>query len=480
MELKTAFMLLCLVLATFFLFRRRRQRDAAARNKGCHPAVSHRPLEPFLGFDFQMKMYSQIPYLYQLHQKYGDTYQVPSLIGAPTICTIDPENIRTINTSKDYGVEPQRLPGLEKFCGRGFITTDGDIRRQARKLLKPSFDIKNVRDLGILRIETDKMFQGIRKGRTVDLQPLLYVMFLNSALHFVLGVSPSTQTFDAPSTADDFVKAFHSALFYSMFRVILGRAWNLLPQKKYNEVCTAAHSYLDYYINEALAGDAKQQSGSVIQGLSAQTEDLNFIRSQVIQAMMAAQDTTSELLTNALFVLARHPNYWEQLHSEFAGKPDEDFSADNLLKSKLIMNVLHETLRLYPIFPLLGRVALRDTILPAGGGPNHDHPIFVPKGSPVVMAYYALHRNTSVFGDDIEAFKPERWNSLKPRQWEFLGFGSGDRACLGQQKATIEAAYVLARFAREFWMLKSRDARDWKGELKLTCKSAHGCKVVVH
>ncbi|KAI1407141.1 cytochrome P450 [Hypoxylon sp. FL1857] len=481
MDPKVACGLLFLTLFVLFLLQRQHQRNAVARRRGCEPAVPHRPLEPFLGFDFQMKMYSQIPFLYKLHQKLGHTYQVPSLISLPTICTIDPENIRTINTSKDYGVEPQRLPGLGPFCGPGFITIDGDVRKQARKLLKPSFDINNVRDLRTLRLETDKLLLEIpRKGDTVDLQPRLYVMFLNLALHFVLGIRPSLQQPDAPSTADEFVKAFHSALFYSMFRVVLGRAWNFLPQKKYNDARAAAHNYLDYHINEALKSDHKQRNKSLIQGLSAQTEDLSFIRSQVIQAMMAAQDTTSELLTNALFVLARHPHYWEQLHAEFANKSEEYISADNLLNSKLAINILHETLRLYPIFPLLGRVALRDTILPVGGGPSHNCPIFVPKGSPVVMAYYALHRNTSVFGDDIEAFRPERWNSVTPGHWEFMGFGNGDRACLGQEKALIEAAYVLARLSREFAKLESRDARDWKGELKLTCKSAHGCKIAVY
>ncbi|KAI1120296.1 cytochrome P450 [Nemania abortiva] len=474
---KTTSALLCLALFGFLIFRRQRQREHAGRNQGCEPAIFHRPVEPFSGFDFQMKLYSQIPYLQTLHRKYGHTFQVQSLVKLPTICTIAPENLRAINTSKDFGVEPMRLPGLEHFCGRGFITTDGHIRKQARRLLKPSFDMNNIRDLSILQRETDKLFRELPKGVTVDLQPLLYVMFLRSALHFVLGVHPLIQPSSAPITADEFVKTFHSALFYSMIRVILGRAWDLLPQKKYNNTCATAHSYLDYYINEALDNDDKPTNKSLIRGLSTQTEDQDFIRSQVIQAMMAAQDTTSELLTNALFVLARHPHYWGQLHEEFVGKSDEDLSAENLLKSKSIINVLHETLRLYPIFPLLGRVALCDTTLPVGGGPNQDRPIFIRKGSEVVMAYYALHRDVSVFGDDIEAFRPERWDSIKPQQWEYLGFGGGDRACLGQQKATIEAAYVLARFAREFPKLESMDNREWKGELKLTCKSAHGCIV---
>lgn len=322
------------------------------------------------------------------------------------------------------------------------------------------------------------------------------LQFLNSALHFVLGIHPSEQSSGAPLTADEFVKSFHDALVYSMFRVILGRAWNLLPQKKYINTCAAAHGYLDYYINQAFIKGDSQKNKSLIQALSVQTDNSDFIRSQVIQAMMAAQDTTSELLTNALFLLARHPRYWEQLHGEFAGKAEDALSAENLLDCKLIENILHESksentladtnslnillaLRLYPIFPILGRIALRDTKLPVGGGRNHDLPMFIQKGSMVVMGYYTLHRNPRVFGDDVESFRPERWNSIKPAQWEFLGFGGGNRACLGQQKAMIEASYVLARLAQVIEKLDSRDSKDWKGELKMTCKSVNGCKVAV-
>lgn len=59
--------------------------------------------------------------------------------------------------------------------------------------------------------------------------------------------------------------------------------------------------------------------------------------------MIAAQDTTSELLTNAVFLLARHPKYWEQLRAESVGKPEDALSAENLLSSKLIENILRES-----------------------------------------------------------------------------------------------------------------------------------------
>jgi cytochrome P450 len=166
--------------------------------------------------------------------------------------------------------------------------------------------------------------------------------------------------------------------------------------------------------------------------------------------------------------------------------------------SKLVTNILHESkssfvlrlaiadlilplaLRLYPIFALLIRVALNDIKLPVGGGPEHDRPMFIPKGSMVVMGYYALHRNPNVFGDDFEAFRPERWDTIKPAQWEYLGFGGGNRTCLGQHKAMLEASYVLARLSQATERLESRDDQEWKGQLKTTCTSANGCKVAVH
>ncbi|KAK6085258.1 putative short-chain dehydrogenase [Seiridium cupressi] len=378
--------------------------------------------------DFQVKLFTQIPFPYSLHQRHGHTYQAHGWASKlPTICTMSAQNIRTINTSKDYGVEPTRLPGMEYFCGKGFITTDGDTWSQSRKLLKPSFDYNNIKDITILQEEVDKLIKQLPKdGSVIDFQPLLYIMFLNSALYFVLGVHPSDQLTRAPLTANEFVQYFHKSLVYSIFRTMLGRAWSLVPQGGYKRTCTIAHNFLDYCIVQAEGKSLR--SRSLIQGLLAYTDDPTYIRSQC--------------LTNALFLLARHPQYWQQLRDEFLNKPESALSAESLLRSKCLHNILYETkaLRLYPIFPLISRKALHDTQLPTGGGPNHDRPIFVPQRSMVVMSYYALHRDPDMFGDDVEAFRPERWDHIKPTQWEFLGFGDGNRACLGQQKAVIEAS----------------------------------------
>ncbi|KAK8078937.1 Cytochrome P450- E-class- group I [Apiospora phragmitis] len=173
------------------------------------------------------------------------------------------------------GTHETSWPGI--ILWPGFITTDGDIWSYSRKLLKPSFDYSNIGDLRFLRKEVDRLVKDLPEDDSiVDLQPLLYVTFLNSALHFVLGVDPSEQSSSAPLTADEFVKSFHNALFYSMIRV------KLFPKSKYHQACSKAHSFIDYYIGQAYEEDDASKSKSLMRVVSSQTEDATFIRSQVI------------------------------------------------------------------------------------------------------------------------------------------------------------------------------------------------------
>jgi cytochrome P450 len=305
-------------------------------------------------------------------------------------------------------------------------------------------------------------------------------------VHFLLGIDPIKNYKDAPHSSSEFIEAFHEALYYTMIKMLLGRVWPLFPQKKYLRACKRAHDYLDYYIDQALSehdsediGYSQSKKQSLLASLSSQSDDLNFVRAQILQGMMASQETTSALLGNAFLLLSRNITYWEQVRAEAISTGSKESDFDTLLNLKTIHNVLLETLRLYPVFPILSRGALEDTQLPTGGGPNQDQPIFVPKNTIVVLSYYALHRDPIVFGEDVEDFRPERWETIKPGAWDFMGFGGGNRACMGQQKVLVEAAYVLVRVAKKFNKLDSRDASAWEGEMKLTCKSKNGCKIAL-
>lgn len=175
------------------------------------------------------------------------------------------------------------------------------------------------------------------------------MQFLNTSLNFLLGISSDDRHNDAPCTPDEFVDAFHDALFLTMIRMMLGRVWRLLPQGRFHRVCNTAHSFLNHYVDQAVGQTGVADSDtheskkrSLVQDLSLQSDDQGFIRSQILQGMMASQETTSSLLGNALFLLSRHPSHWTQIRNEVITKGDMlDF--DTLLNSKVLQNSLLES-----------------------------------------------------------------------------------------------------------------------------------------
>lgn len=155
-----------------------RRRNAARTRGNFKPLAQYQPFDPIAGLDFAIAVHRDLSSLHRQHERLGQTFQVNTLSRAPTIFTIAPQNLQAINTrDDDWGVQPSRLAGMEHFCGRGFLTVDGDEWRRARKSLRPSFARSNLIDLGLLARETDRLLEKLpTDGSTVDLQPLLYVM----------------------------------------------------------------------------------------------------------------------------------------------------------------------------------------------------------------------------------------------------------------------------------------------------------------
>jgi cytochrome P450 len=83
----------------------------------------------------------------------------------------------------------------------------------------------------------------------------------------------------------------------------------------------------------------------------------------------------------------------------------------------------NEALRLYPVVPLNGRFANKDTVLPRGGGMDGKSPIFIPKNTAVDYSVHVMHHRKDIWGPDAEDFNPERWNGRRVG-WEFLPVGA--------------------------------------------------------
>jgi cytochrome P450 len=194
---------------------------------------------------------------------------------------------------------------------------------------------------------------------------------------------------------------------------------------------------------------------SMIDDLVAQQLEPSVIRDQVWSTFVAARDTTSSLLSFTTYFLAKNPRVWQKLREavfETLGSTPEGITFESLKRCSYVGYVLNETMRVCSIVPINLRVAIRDTVLPRGGGPNEDQPIYVPKGASVIFASYYAHRDKPVWGEDATEFWPERWEDPATARhgWNYIPFNGGPRICLGQQFALSEAAYTLVRLCHEF------------------------------
>lgn len=150
------------------------------------------------------------------------------------------------------------------------------------------------------------------------------------------------------------------------------------------------------------------------------------MRSEILNILLAGRDTTASLLTNLFFVLARRPDIVAKLRHEItatlgSSDPSTLPTPSQLKDLPYLRACINESLRLHPIVPLNSRQAVRDTVLPVGGGADGSAPVFVAKGEMVVWSLWSMHRRTDIFGADAEEFRPERWTegSLRPG-WGYL------------------------------------------------------------
>lgn len=110
---------------------------------------------------------------------------------------------------------------------------------------------------------------------------------------------------------------------------------------------------------------------------------------------------------------------------------------------------MHETLRLYPVVPYNVRLALKDTTLPLGGGPDGQSPIGILKDDIVSYSTLIMQRRPDLTPSVLD-FSPERWETWQPRPWNYIPFNGGPRICIGQQFALTEMGYTIVRLLQRF------------------------------
>jgi len=172
------------------------------------------------------------------------------------------------------------------------------------------------------------------------------------------------------------------------------------------------------------------------------TED--EIRVESLQLMVAGNETSSLALTWTFYLLGRHPQYLSMIRDEVADVIGSDpIRFENLHMLELTKRVVDETLRLYPPFWMIDRIAIKDDEICG---------IRIPSGALVVPFIYGTHHNAALWPDP-ENFDPERFRAEHNdgrHRFAYLPFGGGPRLCIGQNMAIVTILMIIATIVRRY------------------------------
>ncbi|QDS75703.1 hypothetical protein FKW77_007924 [Venturia effusa] len=456
---------------------------------GCKPPQKMYPLkDKILGLDnlFETMAAAKENRLLEraLHnyRTVGNTFG-SKLFTQRVVVTCEPQNVKTILSLrfKDFGIGNREVT-LGPLLGRGIFTMDGQFWSHSRAMIRPNFARDQVADLQTFERHIQHLWKLIpRDGSTFDLQELFFRFTIDSATEFLFG--QSTQILNPAKVGGPdgarFAQAFNDAQDACAMRFRLGGLRYIYRDPKGREAMRICHEFVGHFVDEAVRYREHdvEKKGVVeeryvfLHELAKDTKDKTRLRDELLNVLLAGRDTTASLLSNLFFMLAKRPEIFQKLRNEVV-----ETLGGELPTYEQIKNMKYLKYCLNEFVPGNSRVALADSVIPVGGGPEGKDPIFVAKGDIVVYTAYAMHRRKDYYGEDADEFRPERWETLRPG-WEYLPFNGGPRICLGQQYALTEAGYVTIRLCQEFKELMSRDSRPWVEGLTLTCCSKNGVQV---
>ena len=368
----------------------------------------------------------------------------------------------------------------------------------SRQLIRPQFIKDRVSDLHTFETHFQALLpllEGPQPGSTVRVDDLFFRFTLDAATDFLLG--DSVNSLENPKA--EFANAFAEVQHVQAIIARAGPAQGLVPKKGFQKSLKVLNAFVEKYIDQALAlppseleAKTKSDQGyTFLHALASYTRDRTVLRYQLVAVLLAGRDTTAVTLSWLFYSLSQSPEVVAALRREITAtlgpNPAMQPTYEHLKSMRYLQHTLNETLRLYPVVPYNVRVALTDTTLPRGGGPDGSQPIAVLKDTPIGYSTLILQHRADIYPSstnaskafpDPQKFDPSRWDSWTPKSWTYVPFNGGPRICIGQQFALTEMGYTVVRILQQFEKVEDRSGGvfpGWKTDIVL--QPANGVKV---
>jgi cytochrome P450 len=363
------------------------------------------------------------------------------------VVVTSPQGARDVLGRTDAFVDRGTLPlmqDLRRLIGGNLLNLPYDAWLPRKRALQPVFTKQRVLRFGGHMAEAaDHVLRGWPDGAEVDLDAACRTLTLRALGRSILGL-------DLQDNAETMGTAFHSALKWTADRSARPvRAPNWLPtpaQRRARAANDAVHR-LAAGILQACRADPTRDA-PLVRALIAASDPATGrslsdtqICDELVLFMLAGHDTTATTLTYALWALGHHPDLQVRVAAEAAELGDRALTPIDASRLGYTIQVLYEALRLCPPGAMAARRVMQDIVVDG---------YRVQAGTYAIVGIYAMHRD-AVLWDNPLVFDPDRFipeNSKGRDRWQYLPFGGGQRSCIGDHFAILEATLALATIIR--------------------------------
>jgi cytochrome P450 len=322
----------------------------------------------------------------------------------------------------------------------GLFNSEDPLHRQQRKTLAPAFTPRQIAGYAdTMTAYAESMQQTWRDGAVLDLTRELTSLTMSIAGKVLFDVDVFNET-------DELGAAITTALRYiidAMFQAVpTPLSWPTARNRQTRAAIALIQHRLQAMIAERRhsADDRHDFLSILLRTRDEQGQPMadQQVQDEALTLFVAGHETTATALAWCFYLLLTHPAIYEQVQTEVdAALGGRTPTVADLPHLPYTLQVLKETLRLYPPGWLLNRRALRDVEI---GGYR------IRRGMLVMNSIYTLHRQPALFPDP-ERFDPERFRPANEKQiprYAYVPFGAGPRICIGNHFALMEAQLILA------------------------------------
>ncbi|EJH2520315.1 cytochrome P450, partial [Campylobacter jejuni] len=366
---------------------------------------------------------------------------------------------------------------LSPLLGESIFTTNGEVWKKQRELLRPSFEMTRINKVFNLMSEAvaDMMDRFGKYPNHAVIEVDEAMTFITADVIFRTIMSSKLDEGKGKKILNAFVTFQEQSVHTAMRRMFRFPKWlsYVLGDRKRAKAGDVIRQVLSDIIKPRydMADNAEFEDilGSLLLVVDADTNkrfSFEEILDQVAMLFLAGHETTASSLTWTLYLLSLYPKEQEKAYEEITQVLQGGVvEISHLRQFKYLTNIFKESLRLYPPVGFFAREAKKDTQV-------RDK--LIKKGSGVVIAPWLIHRHEE-FWTNPHGFNPSRFEGEYKKD-AYLPFGVGERICIGQGFAMQEAILILANILKTYKLeLEEGFVPDVVG--RLTVRSANGMRI---